>query len=59
MALLNDDLIRFSHMIDISDLLATIRNVMQLKGNKLAAVLGTAEICQLFLFGNKKCHNEF
>jgi len=27
-----------------------MRNVMQLKGKQLAAFLGTAEICQLFLF---------
>jgi hypothetical protein len=30
---------------------------MQLKGNKLAAVLGTVDICQLFLIMSKKCPN--
>ncbi len=35
-----------------------MRNATQSKENKLTAVLGTAEICQLFLFGSQKCHNK-
>jgi hypothetical protein len=30
-----------------------MRNVIQLKGNKLGAVLGTAEMCQLFIAPKK------
>jgi hypothetical protein len=46
-----------THAMDRLNNLHLMSNVMELKGNKLAAILGTAEICQLLFIQQQKSHD--
>jgi hypothetical protein len=46
--------VKFMLPVSMYQQMLSMRNVTLIKGNKLAAVLGTADICQLFLFCSKK-----